>query len=78
MAQLDSTRPINLTAHSSGTGPLRKERPIYQDLLPPCNRACPAGENIQSWLAFAQSGNYFEAFQALVGDNPFPANMGRV
>ncbi|MEQ1586458.1 MAG: hypothetical protein ABL895_11300 [Cyclobacteriaceae bacterium] len=64
MAQLASTKPINLTAHSSGTGPLRKERPVYQDLLPPCNRASPAGENIQSWLACAQSGNYFEEFLA--------------
>jgi NADPH-dependent glutamate synthase beta subunit-like oxidoreductase len=46
--------------------------------MPPCNSACPAGENIQAWMAFAQAGNYFEAFQLLVEDNPFPAIMGRV
>jgi NADPH-dependent glutamate synthase beta subunit-like oxidoreductase len=46
--------------------------------MPPCNSACPAGENIQAWMAYAQAGNYFEAFQTLVEDNPFPAIMGRV
>jgi NADPH-dependent glutamate synthase beta subunit-like oxidoreductase len=29
-------------------------------------------------MAHAQAGNYFEAFQTLVEDNPFPAIMGRV
>jgi NADPH-dependent glutamate synthase beta subunit-like oxidoreductase len=48
------------------------------DFMPPCNSACPAGENIQAWLADAQSGNYFDAFQKILEDNPFPAIMGRV
>ncbi len=78
MSNIDITKPIDLSSHADGTGPLRKLRPIYMDLMPPCNSACPAGENIQSWLSFAQAGNYFEAFQALVADNPFPAIMGRV
>ena len=38
------------------TGPVRTKRPIYVDLLPPCNIACPAGENVQAWLALAQAG----------------------
>ena len=29
------------------TGSWRSERPIYVDLLPPCNQGCPAGENVQ-------------------------------
>jgi NADPH-dependent glutamate synthase beta subunit-like oxidoreductase len=29
-------------------------------------------------MSYAQAGNYFEAFQKLVEDNPFPAIMGRV
>jgi hypothetical protein len=29
------------------TGSWRTERPLYVDLLPPCNQACPAGENVQ-------------------------------
>jgi NADPH-dependent glutamate synthase beta subunit-like oxidoreductase len=78
MANTDITKPIDLTLHADGTGPLRSMRPIYVDFMPPCNSACPAGENIQGWLSHAQAGNYFEAFQVLMEDNPFPALMGRV
>ncbi len=60
------------------TGSWRVERPLYVDQLPPCNHACPAGENIQSWLYHAEDGSYEKAWQALVHDNPFPAVMGRV
>lgn len=74
----DITRPVDLTIHGEGTGPKRFQRPIYVDFMPPCNSACPAGENIQAWMAYAQEGNYFEAFQQLVEDNPFPAIMGRI
>jgi NADPH-dependent glutamate synthase beta subunit-like oxidoreductase len=28
-------------------GPVRTRRPVYLDLLPPCNDGCPAGENIR-------------------------------
>jgi formate dehydrogenase beta subunit len=51
---------------------------VYRDLMPPCNHACPAGENIQAWLALAQAGQYYEAFQKLVEENPLPAIHGRV
>ena len=74
----DITKPVDLTLHAEGTGPKRFRRPVYVDFMPPCNSACPAGENIQAWMAHAQAGNYFEAFQTLVEDNPFPAIMGRV
>ncbi len=74
----DITKPVDLTIHAEGTGPKRLRRPVFMDFMPPCNSACPAGENIQAWMAHAQSGNYFEAFQTLVEDNPFPAVMGRV
>ncbi|MEO8413984.1 MAG: NAD(P)-binding protein [Ginsengibacter sp.] len=74
----DITKPVDLTIHAEGTGPKRFRRPEYVDFMPPCNSACPAGENIQGWMAHAQAGNYFEAFQTLVKDNPFPAIMGRI
>ncbi|MCT6880143.1 MAG: NAD(P)-binding protein [Commensalibacter sp.] len=60
------------------TGAIRKSHPIYVDLLPPCNHACPAGENIQAWLDHAQAGNYYEAWVELTKNNPFPAIHGRV
>ena len=74
----DITKPVDLSTHSEGTGPLRFRRPVYVDFMPPCNSACPAGENIQAWMAQAQDGKYFEAFQIILEDNPFPAIMGRV
>lgn len=60
------------------TGSWRTQRPVYADHLPPCNHACPAGEDVQAWLYHAESGDYFRAWQALVQNNPFPAIMGRV
>lgn len=60
------------------TGSWRTERPVYRNALPPCNDACPAGENIQGWLYEAEDGDYEAAWRVLVADNPFPAIMGRV
>jgi len=59
------------------TGSWRTERPVYRDFLPPCNQACPAGENIQEWLFHAESGDYQKAWKSLVSNNPLPAIMGR-
>lgn len=74
----DIAQPSDLQAHSGGTGALRFQIPVYTDLLPPCNNACPAGENIQAWLGLAQEGCYAEAWQKLVEENPLPAVHGRV
>jgi 2-oxoacid:acceptor oxidoreductase delta subunit (pyruvate/2-ketoisovalerate family) len=60
------------------TGTWRTQRPVYLDRLPPCNHACPAGENIQGWLYHAESGDYRRAWEELVRNNPMPAVMGRV
>ena len=73
----DLTRPPDLS-HQRRTGPFRTQRPVYVDLLPPCNHACPAGENIQAWLAAAQGGRFEEAWRILTADNPLPAVHGRV
>lgn len=66
------------SSHANRTGSWRVERPVYVDRLPPCNNACPAGENIQKWLYDAESGSYETAWRQLVVDNPFPAIMGRI
>jgi NADPH-dependent glutamate synthase beta subunit-like oxidoreductase len=59
-------------------GPVRDRRPVYVDLLPPCNAGCPAGENIQAWLSHARAGHHEQAWRQLVADNPFAAIHGRV
>jgi 2-oxoacid:acceptor oxidoreductase delta subunit (pyruvate/2-ketoisovalerate family) len=66
------------SSHANHTGSWRVERPVYVDRLPPCNNACPAGENIQQWLYDAESGSYETAWRQLVVVNPFPAVMGRI
>ncbi len=73
----DLTPVVDLT-QGMGAGPVRSQRPLYLDLLPPCNHACPAGENIQAWLDLAQAGRYRAAWEMLVRDNPMPAVHGRV
>ncbi|MFA6013839.1 MAG: NAD(P)-binding protein [Gallionellaceae bacterium] len=66
------------TSLANLTGSWRTARPVYLDRLPPCNNACPAGENIQGWLFHAESGDYEQAWRVLVENNPLPAVMGRV
>ena len=78
MTGQDLTKSADLTLHDRGTGALRTRRPQYVDFLPPCNDACPAGENIQAWLALAQEGNYEAAWRELVANNPLPSIHGRV
>lgn len=73
----DLTRPPDL-APKRMAGPTRTRRPIYDDILPPCNNACPAGENIQAWLAHSQEGRFREAWETILQDNPLPAVHGRV
>ena len=78
-----SDHPFAITLHvgtslANLTGAWRTSRPVYVDRLPPCNHACPAGENIQAWLYHAESGDYEAAWRTLTTDNPMPAVMGRV
>jgi 2-oxoacid:acceptor oxidoreductase delta subunit (pyruvate/2-ketoisovalerate family) len=78
---MDKPFAITLDVGSSlanKTGTWRTHRPLYVDRLPPCNNACPAGENIQGWLYHAESGDYEQAWRTLTLDNPMPAVMGRV
>ena len=69
------------SSRANHTGAWRTERPVYVHNLPPCNYACPAGENIQQWLYDAEEGTpeqYEAAWRQIMLDNPFPAVMGRV
>ena len=77
------SKPFAITLDVGGsllnkTGTWRSERPLYLDRLPPCNSACPAGENIQAWLGYAEEGDYEAAWRQIMEDNPLPTIMGRV
>jgi len=62
------------------TGSWRTERPVYQTLVAPCGNACPAGEDVRTWLYLAESGGagYEAAWREIMETNPFPAITGRV
>jgi NADPH-dependent glutamate synthase beta subunit-like oxidoreductase len=66
------------SSHLNKTGSWRSMRPEYVDRLPPCNKACPSGEDIQGWLSLTEEKKYREAWELITRDNPFPAVMGRV
>ena len=74
----DMTQLPNLATTGGRVGPVRVRMPLYVDLLPPCNNACPAGENIQEWLRLVKANDDFGAWQELTRNNPFPAIHGRV
>ena len=69
--------PVLQATMQIGTGAQRWQRPAWIDHLPPCNSACPAGENIQAWLEHARAGDFEAAWRQLVQDNPMPAVHGR-
>lgn len=74
----DVTGLPDLKTTTGRVAPVRSRRPIYLDLLPPCNAGCPAGENIQEWLRLIKAGEHEAAWRQLTADNPFPAIHGRV
>ena len=69
--------PILQATMRKGAGARRWQHPAWVDHLPPCNAACPAGENIQAWLEKARAGDFEAAWRILVADNPMPAIHGR-
>ncbi|HUK07238.1 MAG TPA: NAD(P)-binding protein [Stellaceae bacterium] len=69
--------PVYKATIAKGTNAMRWQRAAYVDLLPPCNNTCPAGLNIQAWLALAQNGRYEEAWRKYMEDNPLPSTHGR-
>src|SRR6516162_2329797 len=77
-AARDLTPLPDLPGSAAFAGPERTRRPVYVDLLPPCNNACPAGEDIQGWLAAVRDKDYDKAFRILTEDNPLPGVHGRV
>ena len=44
------------SSRANKTGSWRTERAVYVDRLPPCNHACPAGENIQQLALRGRGG----------------------
>src|SRR5262249_60457167 len=60
------------------TGNFRFYRPVYRDKTPPCNNACPTGEQIQKYLDFVKHERFLDAYLTILEDNPMPSVTGRV
>jgi NADPH-dependent glutamate synthase beta subunit-like oxidoreductase len=60
------------------TGNFRFYRPVYRDKTPPCNHACPTGEQIQKYLDHVKHDRYLDGYLTICADNPMPAVTGRV
>jgi NADPH-dependent glutamate synthase beta subunit-like oxidoreductase len=60
------------------TGNFRFFRPVYKDKTPPCNNACPTGEQIQKYLDFVKHERFLDGYLTIMEDNPMPSVTGRV
>jgi len=60
------------------TGNFRFFRPVYKDKTPPCNHACPTGEQIQRYLDFVKHERFLDGYMTIVEDNFMPSITGRV
>ena len=45
---------------------------------PQCRAACPAGVNVQGYVALVRGGKYKDALELIRRDNPFPIVCGRI
>ena len=50
----------------------------YGDCIAPCKRTCPAGIDIQGYIAHIANGQYREALKLIKESNPLPLVCGRV
>lgn len=60
------------------TGSWKYVQPVYEDALPPCAAACPAGNDISYGLLLLAQGKVLEAARWWRARNPIPATLGRV
>jgi len=60
------------------TGNFRSFRPVYRDKTPPCNHACPTGEQIQKYLDYVKHERFLDGYLTILEDNPMPSVTGRV
>ena len=60
------------------TGTWRTQRPFYEDKTPPCNAACPVGNDIGAFIQKMIQGDFEGAWHLIKEENPFPGVCGRV
>lgn len=82
--QPKSLRDLPITAYATrptseiNTGTWKYVEPRYEDRLPPCSHACPAGNDISGIILLLAAGDLAGAGRLLRSVNPLPATLGRV
>jgi NADPH-dependent glutamate synthase beta subunit-like oxidoreductase len=66
------------TTEANHTGSWKYIRPVYHDRIAPCNVGCPAGVDIEGYMALLRDGKIDEACDLLLREHPIPAVTGRV
>jgi 2-oxoacid:acceptor oxidoreductase gamma subunit (pyruvate/2-ketoisovalerate family) len=59
------------------TGLWASEQPHRQQMIPPCNHICPAGNNVQGFLNALAKDDPDGALEILLRSTPFPSICGR-
>ena len=62
----------------SKTGTWMTQRPFYENKTPPCNAACPAGNDIAGFIQKITQEDFEGAWKVIREENPFPGVCGRV
>jgi len=73
--------PLAISTQSTAinrTGSWRFAKPVFLERIAPCHEACPAGEDIDTAMFLNGQGRFFEAYQKIREENPFPGICGRV
>jgi NADPH-dependent glutamate synthase beta subunit-like oxidoreductase len=68
----------NRTTEDNRTGDWAYVQPFYRDRTAPCSEACPCGTDIPRVETLAAQGQYQEAWQTILMENPLPGVCGRV
>ncbi|MHB8827955.1 MAG: FAD-dependent oxidoreductase [Syntrophales bacterium] len=66
------------TTEGNKTGSWRFLRPHFENKTAPCSAACPVGEDIPQIEMLTAQGDFKEAWETILRENPFPAVCGRV
>ncbi len=68
----------SLDTLSNKTGLWRFLKPIFEDKIAPCDRACFAGQRIRDFIEAVSDGRFYDAYLILKESNPFPEITGRI
>ena len=66
-----------MAAPAIKTGQWATEQPHRQQMVPPCNHICPAGNNVQGFLNALANEEVDQALEILLRTSPFPSVCGR-